>query len=1855
MKTYISSVAGAVALAVCFVASAQTFKTDEQIEAMGYSHIYSLSIPDYTNFKVNGVPYSVNNSNLNLGPIESVAYRLNLGEDNFCYTSFGAYTSDLTRIGVPVYANQNIQQRYVHNLYYEAKSPLLNTAGTSVSQGNIEFWYLNYEQNNAAGIPNASGATDRSGYDFGDKATNGFHGSMQVHDYQNRTTIFAFNNWNNAGEDAALGVGNSNIGNTGPDWTFAVNSQSYNVKQLDIFAKPVFSQMSESDYSAISGEVSGMKLLYKLDCPLQGQYSANNYTINNSVNSDLSGMPLKRVGYYMTLEKADGSVDYAYAGYDATTNDLNQLGLPFDGSVRQQTVNNMTVRSNVPGVVNGSGIATGNIEMWNTDYNQNNSANIPNASGSEFDFGDNPTGNGTYGSFQIHNYGAGQTVMALNKWNGQASGNKSIDIGIGNNTGAGSSDYTFNGDNINTSNASQYQTRSLYVLAQPAIAPGMENVADASKYVLVQGAKLTTQMGAEWRADYQGVDYNIANNVAQLQKTLGPFDRVGYYMEYAQTANSDLNYVFVSFDTMTADISKIGVPVYGTGESYQQTVKNMQVTTNVPATEGLISAPGTNTQATPNTTYAHNTGYLEFWPSNYGKEKANIITQGDGNTLDINDSGNNMTLGHGSMQIHSVDTEQTIFALNNFRAAKAYGIGTNPNASTNSSGSQRDWTFDSGKTGYAIANIYTFAKPVLSDMDAEHFQPIQSEAANMHLVYKLDCPLNGTYSADNYTVNNLNNLGDLAGMPLKRVAYYMTLEKADGTGTDYAYASYDATTNNPANIGMPFDGSIRQGLINNLTVSSNVPGVINGTGLSGNIEMWKNTYERTNSANIPGASDSAYDTGDKPTNGSYGSFQIHNYGNNQTVMALNAWNGVATSASRTIDIGIGNNNTGAGDPDYTFNGDQGANSNASQYSNRTLYVMAEAALAPGMANVTNGSEYTMVQGVRLTTQMGTNWHDNGVNYDIVNNLATLQGQGILFDRVGYYMEYAATANDPLTYVFASFDAMTNDIGRIGIPTSKSGEFYQQVVSNLEVTTNATTSQGLINDPTTGQQAAPNITISHNQGYIEFWASNYGQAKSGIISQGDDNTFDINDSGGSTGAGHGSMQVHSLATEQTIFALNHLNGAKQYGIGTNPNASTTSSGGQRDWTHDESKTGYAIANVYTFVHPVDALLTTNAMSMYQRDLANTADVKLAGTWAVSNGITIDALQASVDGGDWINLTMNSDGTFTGTTSLIGGMHDVQYQALDSNGNVIATKSGQIGVGEIFITAGQSNSTNYGDAAQSSTSPLAYAYNPKTGQWQHNADPQQGPLDNSTRGSTWPAFADKMAELEGVPIATYSVGYGGTSQDQWATDWNGIYTNFENAMDFLNENANGFAGVLWHQGESDRGTAENVYYDKLNALIERSREDSGNEDLPWGVAIASADGNGTTYANVTNAQYRVIADDPLVFEGVNTDEYPRELRGEGGNSIHLSVAGLQRAGEDWALTAGEDIVGLRKYWLANSDEATAIPNWEVNGGYKLGIKLVDGDAQSVETDNAVQMANDGTIEVGEGYDLTLTGNVSGNGAMLKIGDGALTFSGDRSEYTGKTAVSNGTLTLSGAAIPSNGSVEAANDTTLVYNVDAGDSQQLTLSNDVTLTADIVRKTGEGQLKIKADGTQFTANDFAVEAGELDFKGDYNGNLEIKSGATLSPGNSVGDLTVIGNVVIDAGATGLFEFSAYNPDPDSQEFDTLTVADDGSLTLDADSIIQLYFENGDAALWAEEGAEYQLVADNGFAADTTDLSGLLANYQTMFALQGRTDGLYLIGLGAPEPGSGVPEPSTWALLILGTVGLFWLRRKNSSKNAA
>jgi sialate O-acetylesterase len=126
------------------------------------------------------------------------------------------------------------------------------------------------------------------------------------------------------------------------------------------------------------------------------------------------------------------------------------------GAHFQQNVANLNVYSNVKGIVTGAGLAGGNIEFWPNNYGPANSANVPNASGEVYDFGDEPTDPADgYGSMQVHNHDAKQTFFALNHW----SEGSRADLGIGNQP-ANNPDWTFAG------NAGTYQARRLRVLVR---------------------------------------------------------------------------------------------------------------------------------------------------------------------------------------------------------------------------------------------------------------------------------------------------------------------------------------------------------------------------------------------------------------------------------------------------------------------------------------------------------------------------------------------------------------------------------------------------------------------------------------------------------------------------------------------------------------------------------------------------------------------------------------------------------------------------------------------------------------------------------------------------------------------------------------------------------------------------------------------------------------------------------------------------------------------------------------------------------------------------------------------------------------------------------------------------------------------------------------------------------------------------------------------------------------------------------------------------------------------------------------------------------------------------------------------
>ena len=104
--------------------------------------------------------------------------------------------------------------------------------------------------------------------------------------------------------------------------------------------------------------------------------------------------------------------------------------------------------------------------------------------------------------------------------------------------------------------------------------------------------------------------------------------------------------------------------------------------------------------------------------------------------------------------------------------------------------------------------------------------------------------------------------------------------------------------------------------LTNLVVTSDYSGVRTGSYGLGRIEFWSHCYGTGNSGLAPFGNDSLYDWDDLPSGGSgcYGSYQVHNLTDTQTIMA---WND--HPQGRTADLGLGSSSTG--NPDWTF-GDQ---------------------------------------------------------------------------------------------------------------------------------------------------------------------------------------------------------------------------------------------------------------------------------------------------------------------------------------------------------------------------------------------------------------------------------------------------------------------------------------------------------------------------------------------------------------------------------------------------------------------------------------------------------------------------------------------------------------------------------------------------------------------------------------------------------------------------------------------------------------------------------------------------------------------------------------------------------------------
>lgn len=288
--------------------------------------------------------------------------------------------------------------------------------------------------------------------------------------------------------------------------------------------------------------------------------------------------------------------------------------------------------------------------------------------------------------------------------------------------------------------------------------------------------------------------------------------------------------------------------------------------------------------------------------------------------------------------------------------------------------------------------------------------------------------------------------------------------------------------------------------------------------------------------------------------------------------------------------------------------------------------------------------------------------------------------------------------------------------------------------------------------------------------------------------------------------------------------------------------------------------------------------------------------------------------------WQSIQKEATGTFSAEVSIpAGGWYALEIRVIAPNQSLATARVEHVGVGEIFVVAGQSNSTNYGAERQKPRSGLVSSFDGST--WQLADDPQPGTQDRSQDGSFLPAFGDAIAERYHVPVGVASCGAGATSVRQWlmkgekieirpTTDrcvktigpnqWECTGQLYDGLLKRMNAlGPHGFRAVLWHQGESDAGQAADrqitgeQYRALLEKMIRSSRKDVG-WDVPWFVAQATYHSAADPANSEFRAAQKAISDDGVALPGPDTDTLGPEYR----TGVHFNAKGLTAHGRLWA---------------------------------------------------------------------------------------------------------------------------------------------------------------------------------------------------------------------------------------------------------------------------------------------------------------------------------------------------------------------
>ena len=978
-------------------------------------------------------------------------------------------------------------------------------------------------------------------------------------------------------------------------------------------------------------EAAGYGVLYQLNAPTAAAF--NNlatvpYAVNNSGLMLPGGNPA-RVAYYLELTNSStGAVSWAWASMDNFATTLAQLGVPHptaNNVVWHQSVTNLNVAaSSGSGVTTGSG-KTGRVEMWYWDYAAANGDNVPGASGSTYDFGDQSNGNGGYGSFQVHNLTNAQTVLAYNRW---GSTNATSDIGLGN-QGTGQPDWTF------AYNATTYSVRKLYILV-----PNGGDFTQSATLTLNASGQATLTTGNV----YTGATDNCSGTpTVALSKTAFTCADLGTSLVNVTVTDGSGNSA-TQLATVTVQDGTAPTP------------HAQNVTVNLDA---FGSATVTAAQVNNGSTDNCGVTTLSVSPSSFtcANLGANTVT------LTVADASGNTATTTATVTVQDVTPPSAgvlppapATAVANVPEAAGYGVLYQLNApasaaafnnlasvpyTVNNSGLSiptparvayyLELTNNStGAVSWAWASMDNFAT-TLTQLGIPH--PTTNNVAWHQSVSNLKVFASSGSGVttgsgktgrvemwpSNYAQGNVDNVPGASGS-----TYDFGDQNSGGSG----YGSFQVHSITDAQTVLAYNnwgtsgGAGDIGLGNQSTGNpdwtfANNAGIYSvrrlyilvpngsGSGVGSFVQNATLSLPASGTATLiqsqvyRGASDNC---GIASVTVTPSSFTCANLGANSVTVTVTDNSGNATSQTTTVTVVDNLAPIGSGGG------------------------VLPAAPATAIANVSEASSYGVVYQLDVPTAAAFNTLAS-VPYAVNNSGATMATP----QRVAYYLELTNASTGAASWAWASMDNFASTLTQLGLPhPTANNVVWRQSVNNLNVF--ASSGSGV-------------ITGSGKTGRIEMWPSNYGQANVDNVPGASGSTYDFGDQNNG-GSGYGSFQVHSITDAQTVLAYNNWGASGSTGDIGLGNQGT----GQPDWTFANNANAYSVKRLYVLALNTGSFVQNATLSI---PVGGTA---ILGQNQVFTGATDNCTVTSV---------VVSPTTFTCANA---GVNTVQIQVTDNSGNV-----------------------------------------------------------------------------------------------------------------------------------------------------------------------------------------------------------------------------------------------------------------------------------------------------------------------------------------------------------------------------------------------------------------------------------------------------------------------------------------------------------------------------------------------------------------------------------------------------------